>query len=278
MRSPNGRISASPYSISQTLYERIKWRGKPERNQLSKHFIGTPINFKHLCHVEWSPQTGLATSLYPELKMIFAEAGITQDHLKDKRTSKKIFKTIEKRGGVAAVLKEAKTKGLLTKPPDHPLLCSVPSTEVGFPHNPQNELGCQVPNSMDGLNNVPGERFLPTSASCSAEIPSVVISPAPSTSTLQRSFRHNSFIQNLKEVQMKRARSDHPLTPLKQDVLMYQIREGTQLKTVPHQPTSPGDRGIVAALKDVIQKRHKALQASDNEDSDLENGDDEWDD
>lgn len=43
--------------------------------------------------------------------MIFTQAGITQDHLKDKRTSKKIFETIENQGGIQNVLKE--TKGIL---------------------------------------------------------------------------------------------------------------------------------------------------------------------
>nr|XP_020652355.1 neural Wiskott-Aldrich syndrome protein-like isoform X1 [Pogona vitticeps]XP_020652356.1 neural Wiskott-Aldrich syndrome protein-like isoform X2 [Pogona vitticeps] len=275
MRSPNCRVSPSSYCISQILYDRIKWRGKPERNQLSKHFIGSPINFKHLCHVEWSPQTGFATNLDPELKVIFAEAGITEDHLKDKRTSKKIFRTIEKRGGVETVLKEAKTKGLLTKSLDHPLLCSVPPTELGFIYNPQNEPDYQGPSSVHGLNNVPAEPF-PTPKACSADIPSVVISPVPSTSLLKRSSQH-SLIQNLKEAQLKRASSDNSLTPFKQDALMYQIRGRTQLKQVSHKPASPSNGGIVAALKDVIQKRHKAMHVSDNEESDVENGD-EWDD
>uniref|UniRef100_A0ABM5FKC1 Uncharacterized protein isoform X2 n=1 Tax=Pogona vitticeps TaxID=103695 RepID=A0ABM5FKC1_9SAUR len=257
MRSPNCRVSPPSYCISQILYDRIKWRGKPERNQLSKHFIGSPINFKHLCHVEWSPQTGFATNLDPELKVIFAEAGITEDHLKDKRTSKKIFRTIEKRGGVETVLKEAKTK------------------ELGFTYNPQNEPDYQGPSSVDDLNNVPAEPF-PTPKACSADIPSVVISPVPSTSLLKRSSQH-SLIQNLKEAQLKRASSDNSLTPFKQDALMYQIRGRTQLKQVSHKPASPSNGGIVAALKDVIQKRHKAMHVSDNEESDVENGD-EWDD
>ncbi|KAJ6668372.1 hypothetical protein lerEdw1_015749 [Lerista edwardsae] len=109
IQSPNYRTLPHTYCISQTLCERTKWKGKSRRNKLSKDYIGPPSNFKHLCHVGWNPQTGFATNLDPELKIIFAQAGVTQDHLKDKRTSKKIFETIKQR---EAVLKEAKTKGI----------------------------------------------------------------------------------------------------------------------------------------------------------------------
>ncbi|KAM6468252.1 uncharacterized protein PHA67_005929 isoform 2-T2 [Liasis olivaceus] len=212
-RSPKCKVSPFSFYIIQKMHERTKRRGKL-RKRLNKAYIGSPSNFKHLCHIGWSLQTDSATNIEPELKMIFAQAGITQDHLKDKRTSKKIFETIEKQGGIQAVLKEPKAKVI-------------------------------------------------SQVSC--------MSPSKRTS-------HHNLIQSLKEEHLKRAHSDYHLTPVSQEALICQIRKGTPLKPVA-QNHPPKDEGIVAALKDVIQKRHNAIHASGNEEceSDLEN-EEEWDD
>ncbi|XP_053145715.1 actin nucleation-promoting factor WASL-like [Hemicordylus capensis] len=280
-QSLDGRVLPPTYCVSQTLCEGTKWKGKHRRNKLSKDYIGLPSNFKHLCHIGWNPQTGFATNLDPELKMILAQAGVTQDHLRDKQTSKKIMKTIEKQGGREAVLKEAKAKGLVTKFLDYALPYSVtPSpSELGSTCSSINELDCQALRTEHGFKDVLGK---PSSISTSQQslhndLPSIVVSPASFMSPSKRTSQSN-LILNLKEVQLKRAKSSNQLIPLSQDVLMFQIRKGTYLKPATQSPTSPqspSDGGIVAALKDVIQKRHKAIQVSDEE-SDPENGD-EWD-
>ncbi|XP_026576746.1 uncharacterized protein LOC113449807 [Pseudonaja textilis] len=154
------------------------------------------------------------TNIEPELKMIFTQAGITQDHLKDKRTSKKIFEIIENQGGIQTVLKETKARVV-------------------------------------------------------AQLP--CMSPSKKTS-------HHNLIQSLKEEHLKRAQSDYHLTPVSQEDLICQLKKGTPLKPVAQNQLSK-DEGIVAALEDIIQKRHIAIPASGNEEfqSDLECEDD-WDD
>ncbi|XP_061477971.1 uncharacterized protein LOC133382301 isoform X2 [Rhineura floridana] len=277
-RSPNCRVSSSSHCISQTLYEITNRKRKPRRYKLSKDYIGSPSNFKHLCHIGWSPQTGFATNLDPELKVIFVKAGITQDHLKDRRMSKKIFETIEIRGGVEAVLKEAKAKGLLIKSLDHCLLYSAMPAELGSACSQNTELDCQTQRMKDKVKDVLAVPFSISKSHESShndDLPSVVISPALCMSPSKRTSQQK-LIQDLKKVQLQKSKSDKQLTPFTQDVVMRQIRKGTQLKPVVQNPT-PNDEGIVAALRDVVQKRHKAIYISDNEESDLEN-DDEWDD
>ncbi|CAI5767157.1 neural Wiskott-Aldrich syndrome protein-like isoform X1 [Podarcis lilfordi] len=278
-RSPNCRVSSPSRCVSQTLREITNWKGKPRRHKLSKDYIGGPSNFKHLCHIGWSPQTGFATSLDPELKMIFAKAGITQDHLKDRRTSKKILEVIEKCGGVEAVLKEAKATGLLKKPLDHPLLYPAMPTELDSTCSPNNKQDSCSLGVKDGFKDVlaaPSSISKSDESSHYVELPAVVISPAPCTSPSKRVSQHN-LIQNLKDVQLKKSKSDNRLTPFTRNILMSRIRKGTQLKPVAQNPMPPIDDDIVAALKDVVQKRHKAIHLSDTEESDLENGD-EWND
>ncbi|XP_058030123.1 uncharacterized protein LOC131193679 isoform X2 [Ahaetulla prasina] len=189
------------------MLERTK-RGKLKRKRLAKTYIGSPSNFKHLCHIGWSPQTDFVTNIEPELKMIFTQAGITQDHLKDKRTSKKIFETIENQGGIQTVSKDTK--------------------------------------ESRGLD-------------CNEDLPSVLLAQLPCMSPSKKTSHHN-LIQSLKQEHLKRAHSDYHLTPVAENQLSK-------------------EEGIVAALKDVIQKRHTAIPASGNEEfqSDLEY-DDEWDD
>nr|XP_034955322.1 neural Wiskott-Aldrich syndrome protein-like [Zootoca vivipara] len=280
-RSPNCRVSSPSCCVSQTLREITNWKGKPRKHKLSKDYIGVPSNFKHLCHIGWSPRTGFATSLDPELKMIFAKAGITQDHLKDRRTSKKILEVIEKCGGIEAVLKEAKAKGLLEKTLDHPLLYPAMPTELGSTCSPNNKQDSHSLGVKDGFKDLP-VLAAPSSISKSdesshnADLPAVVISPAPCTSPSERASQHN-LIQNLKDVQLKRSKSDNQLTPFSRDILMSRIRKGAQLKPATQNPMPPIDDDIVAALKDVVQKRHKAIHLSDTEESDLENCD-EWND
>ncbi|XP_008103373.1 actin nucleation-promoting factor WASL [Anolis carolinensis] len=268
---PDCRASPSSFCFSQTLYKRQKQ--KPRRNKLSKNFIGQPLNFKHLCHIEWSPKTGFDTNLHPELKMIFAQAGITQAHLQNKRTSKKIFETIEKRGGIEAVLEEARTKGLLTKSVDHPSLYSIMPSAPDTTSSTENELEYQTPRMVEFQGDIPA---VSSTILKNDNLHSAVTPPAPSMPCFQRPSPQN-LIRDLKEVQMKRAKSDRPLTPFSQDVLLSQIRKGAQLKTVTQNPTALSDEGIIAELQDIIEKRHKAIHGSDTEESDLDNGE-EWDD
>ncbi|XP_070591890.1 uncharacterized protein [Erythrolamprus reginae] len=203
------KCKASPFSfyIIQKMLERTK-KGKLKRKRLTKAYIGSPSNFKHLCHIGWSPQTDFITNIEPELKMIFTQAGVTQDHLKDKKTSQKIFETIENQGGIQTVLEETKESG--------------------------------------GLN-------------CNEDLPSVVLAQLPSMSPSKMASHHN-LIQSLKEEHLKRAHSNNHFNPVTENQLSK-------------------NEGIVAALKDIIQKMHTAIPASDNEEfqSDLEY-DDEWDD
>ncbi|EMP39746.1 hypothetical protein UY3_03025 [Chelonia mydas] len=112
----------------------------------------------------------MVTILDSDLKKLAIQVGVTEDHLKNKRTSEKIFKTIERKGGIEAVRKEVPMRG------------------------PE-----------------------------------------------QGSF-------------------------LRLCLMLLLLQVGQQLCKVvtltPTSPQSPNDGGIVAALKDVIQKRYKALDSS----------------
>ncbi|KAM3847164.1 uncharacterized protein M6D78_004158 isoform 1-T2 [Vipera latastei] len=207
------------------MLERTK-RGKLKRKRLTKTYIGSPSNFKHLCHIGWNPQADSVINTGPELKMILTQGGITQDHLKDKRTSKKMVETMENQEGIQTVLKETR--------------------------------------ESHGLD-------------CNEDLPSVVLAQLSCMSPSKKTL-HQNLIQSLKEEHVKRAHSDYHLTPGSQEALICQLKKGTLLNPVA-QNQLPNNEGIVAALKDIIQKRHTAIPASGNEEfeSDLEN-EDEWDD
>ncbi|XP_065407358.1 actin nucleation-promoting factor WASL-like isoform X2 [Chrysemys picta bellii] len=275
LTSPNPGVSPPPFSVSQTTKERIKWKGRPKRNKINKDDISYPSNFKHLGHVGWNPLTGFATILDSDLKKLFIQAGVTEDHLKNKRTSEKIFKTIERKGGIEAVRKEVQIRATSSRSSSHPLLHSTSSSERSSTISPSIELNSPVLRADDGLKAIllappsTSKVLLPT-----WNVPSVVIAPAPpmppplSPSKRASPMGLHKPTLSLRGPQLHKIKTEKTPITLHQNDVMGQIRKGIQLKSVtpsPTSPQSPNDGGIVAALKDVVQKRYKALYSSGEE-------------
>lgn len=284
-------------------------KGKKKGPKLTKSDIGAPSGFVHVTHVGWDPNTGFDTNnLDPDLKKLFSHAGISEEQLADKKTSKLIYDFIEQSGGLDAVKEQIHAMG----PPSR----SIPPVPSGAP--------IATPSRGDrGLPPVPGQpppalpsrnqkapqrgpvpppphsgrpgppRPPPPCSGYSASPPPPPPPPAsshiggggappppppppppPATSASLSNFN-----------------SSNPISPSSSSgggrgALLDQIRLGTKLKNVTEnsdpQPLSQdqGGEGIVGALMSVMQKRSKAIHSSEDEDDDGDEDDDEdeWDD
>ncbi|XP_038266757.1 neural Wiskott-Aldrich syndrome protein-like isoform X2 [Dermochelys coriacea] len=271
LTSPEPGISPPPSYVSQTTKERIKWKGKPKRNKINKDDISYPSNFKHLGHVGWNSLTGFTTILDSDLKKLAIQVGVTEDHL-NKRTSEKIFKTIERKGGIEAVRKEVQMRATSSRSSSPLLLHSTSSSEQSSTISPSIELNSPVLRADDGLKAI---LLAPPSTSKALlppwNVPSVVIAPAPPMPSPSKRASPMGLCKqtlSLRGPQLHKIKTEKTPTTLHQNDLMGQIRKGIQLKSVtltPTSPQSPNDGGLVAALKDVIQKRYKALDSSGEE-------------
>ncbi|XP_078597603.1 LOW QUALITY PROTEIN: actin nucleation-promoting factor WAS-like [Branchiostoma floridae x Branchiostoma japonicum] len=143
---------------------------KDKKKKLTKADISTPTNFQHISHVGWDPNTGFdMTSMDPDLKSLFEQAGISQDLLKDKETSKFIYDFIEKQGGLEAVKKEFKSQ---SGPPPPP-----PPSRGGAPPPPPPSRGSGGPPPLPSRNAA-----VPPPPPISRDLP-----PPPSHSPVSRS-------------------------------------------------------------------------------------------
>ncbi|XP_078518511.1 uncharacterized protein LOC144783387 [Lissotriton helveticus] len=80
--------------------------GRTGVSKISKQDIGAPCDFKHVAHVPW--ESRFATYIVnPDLQTLFSRAGVREEDLKDRRTSKRIFEILERKGGMVAVRREA---------------------------------------------------------------------------------------------------------------------------------------------------------------------------
>ncbi|XP_075795867.1 uncharacterized protein LOC142831022 [Pelodiscus sinensis] len=264
---PDLGISPPPLYVSQITKEKTKWKGKYKSKKLNKDDISYPCNFRHLSHWGWTQPTGFAAILNSDLKKLFDQAGVTEDHLKNKRTSEKIFKMIERKGGIEAIRKEALRA--TSSRSSSALLHSTSSSTI----SPSIELTSSSSQRADGLKSI--QLASPSTSNALYppwNVPSIVIAPAlPVLPPL--SPKRTSPV-DLQRQSLHKIKTEKTPTTLHQNDLMGQIRKGIQLKSVtPTSPQSPSDGGIVAALRDVIQKRHKDLYSSGEE---TESENEEW--
>lgn len=106
--------------------------------------------------------------------------------------------------------------------------CSEDVTELVPGCNCKNELDCRTLSRKDGFE----DRLAVTASISKLHGPLHTESPlAPPVSLISPSKKisQHNLILNMKEVQLKKAKSDQS-SPLSQDVLMCQIGKGTQLK------------------------------------------------
>lgn len=61
---------------------------------------------RHVSHVGWDPN-----NLDPDLWKLLSQAGISEDQMKDEKTSQLIYDVIEQRGGMEAVKREVNQGG-----------------------------------------------------------------------------------------------------------------------------------------------------------------------
>ncbi|KAE8292946.1 Wiskott-Aldrich syndrome protein [Larimichthys crocea] len=89
-----------------------KDKNKKKGVKLSKADIGAPSGFKHVSHVGWDPN-----NIDPDLWKLLSQAGISEDAMKDEKTSQLIYNVIEQSGGMEAVKREANRAGSGPPPP-----------------------------------------------------------------------------------------------------------------------------------------------------------------
>ncbi|MEE6502761.1 hypothetical protein FKM82_004629 [Ascaphus truei] len=85
---------------------------------------------QHVTHIGWNSVTGFDAGSDADLKRLFNLAGIREEHLRDRDTSRKIFEVIEKKGGMAAVRKEARRMTAVERPSSRYRLRSLSSSQL----------------------------------------------------------------------------------------------------------------------------------------------------
>ncbi|KAF5895254.1 wiskott-Aldrich syndrome protein, partial [Clarias magur] len=279
-RSPSVPVPA-PASFSNILKKDKK--GKKKGPRLTKADIGAPSGFKHVTHVGWDPNTGFDTNnLDPDLKNLFSRAGISEDQLTDKETSKIIYEFIEQSGGLDAVKEEFRKQGAMG--PTSRIARPVPG---GAPATPP-------PRGDRGPPPIPGQ---PPHASRNARAPNRGVLPPPPPSGRggppPPPPGHSAPPPPPPSAPkggggpppppppppppapapVLCSKSSSPVSPTSSSgggrgALLDQIRLGTKLKTVtesadPHpQSQDEGSEGIVGALMMVMQKRSKVIHSS----------------
>uniref|UniRef100_A0A674MHB3 WASP actin nucleation promoting factor n=1 Tax=Takifugu rubripes TaxID=31033 RepID=A0A674MHB3_TAKRU len=137
-------------------------KSKKKASKLSKADIGAPSGFKHVTHVGWDPN-----NLDPDLWNLLSQAGISEDEMRDEKTSQLIYNVIEQSGGMEAVKREVnRASGPPPPPPGrHGPLPPVPGSSSNPPpsrgrlgplppvpgHSPRGNLPHQPPPSRAGL-------------------------------------------------------------------------------------------------------------------------------
>eukprot|EP00062_Callorhinchus_milii_P006237 gi/632946533/ref/XP_007888605.1/ PREDICTED: wiskott-Aldrich syndrome protein-like isoform X1 [Callorhinchus milii] len=238
---------------SSTPTEKGKKKGK---KKVAKSEIGIPSDFQHRGHVGWDPEKGFdLNNLDPDLVKVFIQAGINEFHLKDKETSKMIYNVLENKGEINAAQKDAKQKE--PKSPDKTVQPTAQLmgpqtfvTQVSFPF--------QSPPSLP----IPTAPPLPSSPPIPPLPPPLPFESTSFSVSKPRMFQEDS---GLAKVDESHGRGQ----------LLESIRQGFSLKPVSRDPKPaqpPEDDDIVGALKDVIQKRTRALHSTGDEVSD----EDEW--
>jgi hypothetical protein len=89
------------FPVSSTPKNKGKSKGKDNKNKkvsLRKEDIGKPMDFRHVQHVGWNPNTGfdLNGDVDDGLRVFFEKAGVSSDALKDENTRKFIYKFVSK--------------------------------------------------------------------------------------------------------------------------------------------------------------------------------------
>lgn len=243
---------------------------KKGRKKISKADIGAPSGFKHVGHIGWDPANGFDTAaLDPDLRALFARAGISEAQLADAETSRLIYDFIEGQGGLQAVKEEMRRQGPQGRggtPPPPPPPSGPPRARSG-PLPPPPPPGGPPPPPRGGPGPASAPRPVapppprgpapPGTASSAAPPPPPPPLPPPSGSP--------SVVGG---------------APAR-GALLDQIRQGVTLNKTPEAPeggaAGGAAGGLVGALMDVMQKRSRVIHSSDEGEDGDEDDEDEWD-
>ncbi|XP_072217022.1 actin nucleation-promoting factor WAS-like isoform X1 [Excalfactoria chinensis] len=247
---------------------------KKGRKKISKADIGAPSGFKHVGHIGWDPTNGFdMAALDPDLRALFARAGISEAQLADAETSRLIYDFIEGQGGLQAVKEEMRRQGPqgrgATPPPPPPP--PGPPRARGGPLPPPPPAGGPPPPPRGGPGAVPAPRPVapppprgsapPCAAAASVAPPPPPPPPPPPSGSPSVMGGGASPARG---------------------ALLDQIRQGVTLNKTPEAPEGGAGGGaaaggLVGALMDVMQKRSRVIHSSDEGDDGDEDDEDEWD-
>ncbi|XP_050696454.1 actin nucleation-promoting factor WASL-like isoform X2 [Eriocheir sinensis] len=107
----------SPYTNNDLRKKGTK-KGNKKTTKLSKNEIGMPMDFKHITHVGFNPDTGFSQfNMDDKLEGFFNMVGVSQKQLSDSRTREFIYDFIEKNGGVEKAIQETQRHSSRGSPP-----------------------------------------------------------------------------------------------------------------------------------------------------------------
>ncbi|XP_030641016.1 WASP actin nucleation promoting factor b [Chanos chanos] len=310
------RPTTVPTPAPACLKNKKDKKGKKKGPRLTKADIGAPSGFKHVTHVGWDPNSGFdTTNLDPDLKKLFACAGISDDQLTDKETSKLIYDFIEQSGGLDAVKEEMRKQDEAVTsrnrsgppppvpggarpgsapapppprvpgqpprapPPPRGPLPPPPPSHGSMPPPPPPSHGSlppPPPPSHASFPPPPRHGSMPPPPPPGAGPPPPPAPPPPPPPAAPTTIFSSSPASTAPPPSSSGGgRGD----------LLLQIQRGTKLRTVSDASDNPPPQeqrpeGIVGALMSVMEKRNKVMHSSDEEDDEggFDEDDDEWDD
>ncbi|KAK9500929.1 hypothetical protein O3M35_002091 [Rhynocoris fuscipes] len=302
---PNGVSSIG--GSSSSLYNQSSSRSigasskKEGKKKLTKADIGTPQNFRHISHVGWDPNKGFDFDKVedPQLKQFFQEAGVSENHLRDRDTREFIYDFINSHGGIEAVkcTIDPPPVPVRARPPPPPPN-RAPPTAPPPPPPPPPPVRTLPPRNAPNASPSPSSL---SSSSSSANVepppppppvpscpppPPISQPPEDNRSALLAEIR--SQTTTLRPVSVTSAESKRASTASSRSELLDQIKHGVELKHVNtansqqhSQPTTPPPNTLAGALARALAERSRDIHgdsSGSSDDDDDEEDDEEWED
>uniref|UniRef100_A0A069DUK1 Putative actin regulatory protein n=1 Tax=Panstrongylus megistus TaxID=65343 RepID=A0A069DUK1_9HEMI len=292
---PNGAPSLG--GSSSSLYNQSSARAssaiskKEGKKRLTKADIGKPQNFRHISHVGWDPNKGFDFDKVedPQLKQFFEDAGVSENHLRDRDTREFIYDFINKHGGIEAVKEavEPPPVPVRARPPPPPPNRAPPMAPPQPPPPPP-PIRTLPPRNMPGTTTpitISTEAPPPPPPIPSCPLPpSVVQLPEDNNrSALLQEIRSGTTLRPVIAVSAESKRSS---TASSRGELLDQIRQGVELKPVnmassqQNQSNPPPQNSLAGALARALAERSRDIHgdSSGSSDDDDEEDDEEWED
>ncbi|CAG9863253.1 unnamed protein product [Phyllotreta striolata] len=303
-------------NYKKTLDPSVK-NNKRKKVMITKKDIGIPRDFKHISHVGWNSTSGFDISTEDEqLKAFFKKAGVSERHLKDKKTREYIYEFINANGGrevidqtneqvdnhVAAPpavppraphLVQRPPHVRIAPPPPIPNKNSINSARKSRMDVPPPRKPAPVPNAAPSATSTPPPPPPPPPVFEEAEkdhkpgappppppLDSFVASINEGNSALLESIRNGTTLKRVE------ARTIAPAQEDPRGDLLSEIRKGCKLRPVderelkptPSAPTSRSD-DLASALARALAKRSEVIHSEEDDDGGAsDSGDSEWDD